>query len=128
MKLSELSKYRRVYLASPYSKYPKGTVAAFEEISQIGGKLLNAGVHFYGPISHSHPVSLYGNIPLADYSIWLPFDEHYMDDCEAIVVAMMDTWNTSYGVNHEIKYFQSQGKPVYFLELETMEVHTRWIS
>ena len=43
------------YLASPYSKYPEGTQAAFEMACWQAGLLIRAGVPVFSPIAHSHP-------------------------------------------------------------------------
>lgn len=50
------------YVASPYSKYPGGTVAAFTEICEVTGKFMTEGVPVFSPIAHSHPVSIYGGV------------------------------------------------------------------
>lgn len=104
------------YLASPYSKYPHGPTAAFEEVSRQAALLLSNGVHIYCPIAHSHPISTIGGIPLDDYNVWLPADKAIFDFAEGIIVCMMDTWQTSYGVNWEIAEFEKAGKPVVYME------------
>lgn len=103
------------YLASPYSKYPGGHNAAFEEISRNAGLLLSHGVHVYCPIAHSHPISLYGDVSLDSYDIWLPADKAIFQFAEGMIVCMMDSWQTSHGVNWEIKEFTEAGKPIVYM-------------
>lgn len=105
------------YLATPYSKYPLGQVKSFEHSAMIGGELLNNGVATFGPISHSHPVSLYGKVQALDHSVWLPLDAKIMPTCDGIIVGCMDAWDTSYGVTWEIGEFEKWRKPVLHLDV-----------
>lgn len=105
------------YLATPYSKYPLGQVASFEHSAKIGGELLKRGVATFGPISHSHPIALYGDIQALDHSVWLPLDAKIMPVCAGIIVACMDSWQDSYGVNWEIDEFTKWERPVLHLDV-----------
>ena len=104
-----------VYLATPYSKYPHGTNAAFREACKIAGWLLKRGVHVFCPIAHTHPIAKESGMPLEDHGIWLPADRPFMEASGGIVVAMMDTWELSYGISFEVEEFRGARKPVYFL-------------
>jgi len=103
------------YLASPYSKYPAGMCAAFDEVCRAAGWLTLRGVFVYSPIAHTHPIAVESEIDLADHSIWLPADKPLMDGACGIIVCEMDTWQSSYGVQEEIKVFHAANKPVYGL-------------
>lgn len=105
------------YLASPYSKYPQGTEQAFKAICRIAAELIQAGVPVFCPIAHSHPLSANSDIVEHDYETWLGLDFHMMKHAVGIIVADMETWNTSYGVGVEIDYFTKAGKPVLHLEV-----------
>lgn len=111
-----------IYLASPYSKYPSGIQQAFQDVSVLAGKLIQKGYKVYSPIAHTHPIAIYGNLDALDHSIWLPFDQAIMRACDAMIVAKMETWDQSYGIGEEIKFFNAAGKPVYYLDPETMEI------
>jgi len=117
-----LKQFELSYLASPYSKYPTGIDAAFEDVSEIAGRLLKAGVHTYSPIAHSHPISKYGRINPLSHDIWLPLDMKIAVACDALVVAKMATWDISYGIGEEIKTFKSKGLPVFYLDPATLTV------
>lgn len=108
------------YLATPYSKYPLGQQKSFEHSARLGGELLKRGVATFGPISHSHPISQYGNIQALDHSVWLPLDAKIMPHCEGIIVACMDGWQESYGVTWEIGEFTKWGKPVLHMQTEEL--------
>ena len=103
------------YLATPYSKYPKGKAIAFIDACVLTARLLRAGVNAYSPIAHAHPIAVYGLICPLDHNFWLPFDELMLDRCDSLIVAHLDGWDQSYGIAHEIKYFERAGKPIYDL-------------
>jgi hypothetical protein len=120
--LDDVAKYDLVYLGTPYSKYPAGLEAAFKDAAKLAARLLRLGIRVYSPIAHTHPIAIYGNLDPLDHAIWLPFDEAIMDKASAMVVAKMTGWQESKGIAHEIEAFKKAGKPIYYLDLETMEV------
>lgn len=120
--LSDVAAFNLVYLGTPYSKYPGGLEAAFRDAAMLTAKLLRLGIKVYSPIAHTHPIAVYGNLDPLDHSIWLPFDQAIMDKADAMLVAKMAGWNESKGIAHEIGVFGQAGKPVYYLEVDTLEV------
>jgi len=104
------------YLATPYSKYPGGLDAAFEEAAKTTAKLIRLGMRIYCPIAHTHPVARYGKIDPYDHAIWLPADKPFMDAAAGLIVVKMPSWEESYGISEEIKAFKAAGKPVMFME------------
>lgn len=113
---------RLTYLASPYSRFPGGHVKAFEETARLAAKLLREGMRIFSPITHCHPIALYGDIDPLDHDIWLPFDEAMMDACEYLLVARMPGWQDSKGIAHEIELFQRFGKPIFHLDPDSMTI------
>lgn len=120
--MTRLKAFPLVYLATPYTKYRSGIEAAFCDACLIASRLLLAGVKVYSPIAHTHPIATWGGLDPLDHSIWLPFDEAIMGKSDAICVAMLDGWRESYGVKHEIDVFTKAGKPVFYLNVDTMKV------
>lgn len=120
-----LSKFRRVYLATPYSRFPDGLEAAFIEAAKLAARLMAKGVRVYSPIVHTHPMAVFGEIDALDHSIWMPFDEAMMEACCALAVAQLPTWEQSKGVKHEIDYFELAGKPIFFLDPHTLHATPR---
>lgn len=108
------------YLATPYTRYPKGPDQAFFDASQLAAKLLLSGVKAYSPIAHCFALALCGGIDPLDEDIWLPANEALMERCEVLIVAHMDGWHESKGVTAEIAFFRSAGKPIYDLDPLTM--------
>ncbi len=113
------------YLATPYSKYHKGTEAAFQDACRLAAELIRRGVHFFAPIAHTHPIAKYGYLEERDLNIWLKFDEHMMARCDALLVAHMEGWAESRGIAYETDYFIKADKPIWDLYPETMEMSER---
>jgi hypothetical protein len=103
------------YLASPYSKYPKGIVAAFEKICQEAALLVRHQIPVYSPIAHTHPIAIHGDIDPFDHSIWLEADRAFMDAACGLIVCQMEGWEVSYGIGVEIRHFEKAGKPIYYM-------------
>lgn len=104
------------YLASPYSKYPHGTAAAYIEACRNAGLLIRHKIPVFCPIAHTHPVAEFSGLPLDDHRIWLPADQPFIDAAHGIIVLKMESWATSYGVSYEIVEFRKAGKPIIFME------------
>jgi hypothetical protein len=112
--MTEFDRSNLYYLASPYSKYPAGLNAAFEEVSRIAGDLLKKGVFAYSPIAHSHPIARHGRIDPYDHSIWMPLDFKIAAGCQGLIVAMMEGWEESKGVLMELAHFEQKGLPILY--------------
>lgn len=109
------------YLATPYTKYPAGHEMAFRDASFVAGLLLSSGVPVFCPIAHTHPIAQYGNIHPTnanDPFFWLRLDRHMMDAACGIIVAGLDGWSESYGVNYEIGVFHMADKPLLLLDID----------
>jgi len=111
------------YLATPYSKYPTGIEQAFKDAAALTGRLLVEGVRAYSPIAHTHPVAIYAGLNPLDHNIWLPFDEAMMAVADGIIVAKMPGWHHSFGINYEVDVFERAGKPVRYLDPESLRVN-----
>lgn len=107
-----------VYVATPYSKYPCGIVAAFEEACRATAWLVQQGCKVFCPIAHTHPVAMHGGIDPLDHAIWIPADKPLMDGASALVVVQMPGWETSYGITIEVEEFTKRGKPIFYLPWE----------
>jgi hypothetical protein len=110
------------YLASPYSKYSAGLDQATIDISKIAGALIAAGIPVYSPIAHFHTIAEHAGMDKLDYKIWLPINVAMICAAELLRVAQMPGWYESYGTKVEIETFVEQGKPVLYLDPETMEL------
>lgn len=120
--IEDVAGYNLVYLATPYSKYKKGIEEAFKDTARLTAKLLRMGVKVYSPICHTHPIAVHGHIDPFDHDVWLPFDAAMMAKADAMLVAKMDGWSESRGIQHEIGVFGAAEKPIYYLNIDTFEV------
>lgn len=120
--LKVLRKHRRIYLASPYTKYEDGIHAAWKAVIEVAAHLFKAGIDTYTPIGHHHPIAIAGNLDPLDHKIWLPANESQISDADACVIALLPGWDESYGIQVEIDLFQKANKPIYYLDPVTLEV------
>jgi hypothetical protein len=104
------------YLGTPYTKYPRSLVAAFEGAAELAARLLSLGVITYSPIVESHALAQFGHLNPLDLSIWYPRNERLMSRCDGLIVAEMTSWQASAGIAHEIAWFTDNRKPVVYLD------------
>ena len=109
------------YLASPYSRYPAGLDAAYTDVARLAGRLMALGYHVFSPIAHCHTAGRLEQLP-PTHEFWLALDFKFIDRTDALLVAMLPGWDVSDGVTAEIDYARRTGKPVYFLNPETLEI------
>jgi hypothetical protein len=83
------------------------------------------GLKVYSPIAHTHPLAIYGGINPLAHDIWLPFDEAMMHVADVLLVAHMDGWRESKGIEHEVVYFATGLKPIFDLDPVTLAVARR---
>ena len=113
------------YLATPYTKYKPGIDQAFIDAAKLAALLLRAGMKVYSPIVHCHTIAIHGQIDPLDHEIWIPFDEAMMTAADVLLVAHMQGWQESFGIAHEIKFFEDAGKPIFDLDPKTLVMTKR---
>jgi len=104
------------YVATPYSKYPGGIQAAFQQACIASAEMLREKIPLFCPIAHTHPIAVEGKMKQTNHDFWLPADQPMMDAAGGIIVVKMETWEKSTGVLYEIDQFETAGKPVRYLE------------
>lgn len=124
MNLNNISIPGLIYLASPYSKHPRGTEAAFKEVARLTGLMLEYDFLVFSPIVYSHHLAEFISVRTGDeeHEFWMGIDRPIFRRCDAIVVAQLDGWDTSKGVTEELAWFRWARKPVYFLNPETLHI------
>lgn len=110
------------YLATPYTKFPRGIHVAYQEASKLAAELMSHGIDVYSPITHTHSMAMHGKISPLNHAVWLQFDEKMMARCDALLVAKLDSWERSYGIAQEIGAFAKARKPVFYLEPTSMVI------
>jgi hypothetical protein len=111
------------YLAGPYSKWHGGLDDASRVISEISGRLIQHGLPVFSPIAHSHAICAAAHMDFLSLDVWLPADEPLAIAAAGLIVADMDGWQTSYGVNEEIKWFRKMEKPCWLLDPVELELN-----
>lgn len=107
-----------IYLATPYTNYPKGTHEAFVDACEGAARFLRAGIPTFSPIAHSHPIAMHGRLDPFVLNTWLPINHYAFDACEALLVYKLEGWAESEGVAAEIRQFDLDKKPIYFFDPE----------
>lgn len=116
-------RYRRGYLATPYSLYPDGPDAAVSECEKIAGELAVEGVCVFPAIaSGAALVRGCPDLDPNDNEFWFEHNSSEMEDCEYLLIAEMRGWKESIGIHDEKEWFQSCGRPVFYLNPRTLEV------
>ena len=116
MKLNELDKNLLYYLASPYSH--KNTNIKNNRYNAVLYKAIDltiAGYIVISPIVHSHPMAERGKLP-GSFDFWQRIDETLILRCDAVLVYMLNGWQESVGVTHEILFAEQNNKPVFYLD------------
>lgn len=111
------------YLATPYSKYPRGLHAAYEMAAREAGRLIHLGFRVYSPIAHTHPIAFASGLDPYDHNIWIPADRPFMDGAHGLIVLRADSWKESKGIAIEIEEFTQAGKPVVYMSPQYVPVH-----
>lgn len=104
------------YLAGPYShRDPEVKQARFEHLSRAAGWLMrNKGWNVFSPISSSHPMHVFGNVP-GDWAFWERVDTEYLAISQRIVICTLPGWEDSVGVTAELKIAHTMGLEVLYL-------------
>ena len=104
-----------VYLACPYTGTDEQKDQRFRAVSRAAGRLLSQGVHVYSPISHTHPIAVFGDLP-GDWEFWECYDRAVLSCCHKLIVLMLPGWMESTGVQAEIGIASEMGIPVEHIE------------
>ena len=105
---------RLIYLATPYSKLDDLDGAA-TTAANIAARLAQA-THgaVFSPIVHGHALCRAGNLdPIKDAVAWSALNDRMIEECDILVVAHMQGWDESSGVEAEIAAFLAAGKPIF---------------
>ncbi len=104
-----------IYLASPYSHSdPSVREERFKAVCKAAAILMQRGYLILAPICHSHPIAKHG-LP-TDWIFWEKYDRAILRRCEEMWVLMLPGWESSRGVQAEIKIAKELGMPVEFID------------
>ncbi len=105
------------YLATPYSRYPAGIEASYVDACKLAARLLPMlDGALICPIVHSHSLAVHGGIDPRDLGIWWPHNFALLQACDVLIVAHLEGWEYSIGINREVKFCQARHKPIFDLD------------
>lgn len=108
-----------IYLACPYShKEHYMLVARHLMVNKVTANLMSKGMYIYSPISHSHPVAESGEAVPRGWDWWGAYDRHIITLCVGMIVLRLPGWETSTGVQAEIKWATELGLPIEYIDYD----------
>jgi hypothetical protein len=117
IKLEDIPKLdgRFYYIAAPYGDKSRDVVEARIQTYEMYDAMLVVLGHFtFSPLDKHHKLK-YANIP-GDYKYWEYYCKAMLKLSAGVVVLMLKGWDTSVGVQDEIKYATELGIPVYYVQ------------
>lgn len=109
---------RLTYLACPYShKERYMMVARHLLVNRFAAKLMAEGHFVFSPISHTHPIADEQNLPRG-WEFWECYDKTMIGCCDDLLVLCLPGWETSTGVQAEIKIAEDMGIPIDYAQYE----------
>ncbi len=105
------------YFASPYSKYPDGSAAAYELACVNSALLLAHHVPHYCPIVACHPLVEYvPHLDPKDFTHWRHQNEAMMLSAKGIIMLRGKNWENSDGMMDEWKFFALRNLEVVYMD------------
>lgn len=102
------------YLASPYShkdrriRHRRALYA-----KEYSGLLLEMGVKNFSPIAYCDPIADVFDLP-RDADWWWNFNLGFMRSTCGLIVARIEGWQESKGVEMELNWYKDEGAPIFF--------------
>lgn len=104
-----------IYVGTPYTLYEGGHELAHIHAASATAMAVRRGLCVYSPITHGHPLSVHGGLPLDNHEFWDKINRPFMDLCSGLLVIKMPGWQYSKGLGHEIDVFHDAGKPIGYM-------------
>lgn len=105
------------YLASPYSHPdPKVREERTKCVHHVLSVLLAQGLYVYSPIWAAHEAAKKHDLP-KDHVWWKGFNESFLRPAYGLIIATLDGWRESDGVEWERSFCLSEGNKPCFLQL-----------
>ena len=118
------------YLAVPYThKEHHMMVARHLIVNIVAAQLMAQGLYIYSPISHTHPIAeaSCGKLPRG-WDFWQGYDRAILTNCEKLIVLRLPGWDTSTGVQAEIKLATEMGIPVEYIDFDDMKYYEEVVA
>lgn len=107
-----------IYLCSPYSHTEEDVMEArYVAACKTAARLMEDGYVVYSPIAHSHPIAQHMTKGKAvDYEFWMNQNIPMLRRCDKLVVLKLLGWESSRGVQREIRLATTLHIPIEFLD------------
>ena len=110
-----------IYIASPYSGLTRFSIVNFfiryfryRQVTKVIGKLQDRYPYaFIAPITTSHQTAKFMKTKTGAFRDWEGIDKTYISKCDEVWVIKMEGWDTSVGVQAEIKFAKKRKIPLY---------------
>ena len=104
-----------IYVAGPYS-HPDLTVREkrFDKLTSLFAHLAHCGVPVYSPISMTHPMTEYYDLP-THFEYWRELDTKILSVCSLFLIYTLDGWALSKGVQAEMIIAGDLGIPIMYI-------------
>ena len=110
-----MNKPLKIYLATPYShEDEKIRQRRYWVAMEITAELMKEGNIVFSPIVYTHELAKKYNLP-NNYEFWQNICERFIDWSDKVIVVDMPGMKESKGVEAELKYADSIGKPVEYI-------------
>ena len=118
-----IKQFEPIFMASPFTKFGRGHAGAYLDICKIASRFyLRYAVSVFSPISNCYGMCHHGDLPITGNQFWHEFNYPFVKACGALVIAKMDGWDESFGVADERNSFRAAEKPIYYMDVETLEL------
>lgn len=115
MSINDLDKNGVYYLASPYTSNDSEIMKEiYLKVDEVGYKLLIKGFHLIEPIASTYHKAQRFQLP-HEYSFWTTHCRKMVSVSDGVIVLMLEGWETSTGVQDEIKIASDLGKRVIYI-------------
>lgn len=105
-----------IYIASPYST-ADAIIRGYRYLAAFAyvAKLMDRGEICFSPIVYGHQFFVAGHAE-QDFRFWRPFNDVMLRSASVVHVLMLEGWDNSSGIMHELEVSQSLNLPVHFVE------------
>ena len=103
-----------IYLAQPYTGTDDEMQHRYEIGCEVSAKLMREGHFIFSPIAHGHGIADFG-LP-REFEYWRGYCELTLGRCDELFLLMIDGWQASTGVEHELSFADQRGIPIKILD------------
>lgn len=105
-----------IFLSSPYTHQDKKIQQErYDSLAKIAAELTANGEHSFSPIIYGLELCKYKEMP-TDFEFWESFCLHFLKMADKIYVLQFDGWESSTGVQAEIKFAKENNIPIKYLK------------